>query len=142
MQTENQNPLPINFSKITPQNIDQVLDVNHEFDFHTARIGEFFLKKTQWGYIAVLGFDATIPDPYGIRGVGVGSYNCSFEVSEKNQFKVHQNGTSNYHHFDNLEGVLNYLLKGDYYQGESFKRTEALIIKTAQGQDILYNNPF
>ncbi|MBN9376827.1 MAG: hypothetical protein BGO14_01510 [Chlamydiales bacterium 38-26] len=132
---EKADPVHNFFKSITPNNIDQLLNVNRDVWCKDVDKWSLGMKRDTYCDDGVVFYSC--PLACGDSG-WIGH---QLEV-ENGQFKCHENGTwDTYHYFDNLDEALRYLFKGNFYQGEFFK-ADYYLITQADNTVIKYPNPY
>jgi hypothetical protein len=124
-ESSDQARLKAFFQSVTPSNIDELLQIT----FPSAPIDNCLgIHKSEYGYRFCL-----------FKQGGRGGISSDMQI-ENNQFKYHINGTSDYGFCDNLDQFLDYLFKGNFYQGSDFNSAKCFFIITKQGV-VNYQNP-
>ena len=134
------------FKSITPNNIDQLLNVNKDVWGKNVEKWSLGMKRSAFTKESSRGKPLvgepevvfySCPLAYGDNGW------IGHELQVQNgQFKCYENGKwDTFHYFDNLDEALRYLFKGNFYQGEYFKADYYLITKS-DNTVIKYPNPY
>lgn len=114
----------LDFSKITPANIDQFLET-HEVFFTQAKSGNFHIDQRKNPDTQKIWYNIVV-DTQTNKGT-VGSY---IDITEKNKFRVPVELSSDHLDLDTFKEVLDYYLK--------LFNLPHLTIKTKEGEEIIY----
>lgn len=128
----------IDFSKITPENYAQYLILDEGFDFETGRVGDFlFCHPESDGRICLSSQVAVLSN--GQLTV-FGGWTL---IIENGQFLYNENGTqTTVRTFSNLKDYFDYLFRGEFDQGEITRNLEYFTLKTLDGKEVKYHNPY
>jgi len=148
-QIKGQNNIgSIDFSKITPANYEQYLDVSNTLDWKTGKKGDFVFTKGVHDKDNI----GTIPpykckkgDPYlngEIRYEDKGQYSGGDLEICNGEFIHYPQMSAPAERFSNLKDFFDYMFRGEFYQGECTSRMEFFTLKTIDGKEVRYNNPY
>lgn len=139
---------PIDFAKITPENYEKYLDVNQAFDFDSAKEGDFVFTKgmykedfsSEWlvhkwkqGETHLSGCIA--PEKKSCFSGG------SLDI-RNGEFIHYPQMNKAPTHFSNLKDFFDYMFQGKFYQGELTRNMKFFTLRTVDGKEVRYNNPY
>jgi len=136
----------IDFAKITPKNYEQYLDVSQEFDW--GKQGNFIFTKevhdedfsSSYGPYKYKKGDACLIGR--IAHVDGGCYgNGGLEICN-GEFVHYPQMSAPSEHFSNLKDFFDYMFRGNFYQGECTRDMEFFALKTIDGKEVRYYNPY